>query len=256
MTFGQLEHALVETLKDLAPVLLVVVLFQAVVLRRRLPQMRMLLIGIVYVAVGLAIFRLGLNTSVIPVGSVMAERLARLGAGDSAAGVSSWLSYGPVYAFAAAIGFAATLVEPTLIMVADRVRELTGGGVRPTTLRVVVAAGVASGLALGAVRVVTGVRLEYLLASLLLLMLLLSLRAPRPILALAYDTGPMATSIVTVPLITALGVGLAAAVPGRTPLADGFGLVVLALLSPVVSVLALTELRALLGKVRSRGEKT
>ena len=255
MTFGQLAQALVGALMDLAPVLLVVVFFQALVLRRQLPHMRLLLIGTVYVVVGLALFRLGLDTSVIPVGSAMAGRLARLGAGVDAAGGSSWLSYGPVYAFAAAIGFAATLVEPTLIMVADRVRDLTGGGVRPVILRMVVAAGVASGLALGAVRVVTGVRLEYLLASLLLLMLLLSLRAPRPVVALAYDTGPMATSIVTVPLITALGVGLVAAVPGRTPLADGFGLVVLALLSPVVSVLALTELQTAVGKLRSRREK-
>jgi Protein of unknown function (DUF1538) len=159
MTFGQLEHALIGTLTDLAPVLSVVVFFQALVLRRQLPHMRALLIGIVCVVVGLAIFRLGLNLSVIPVGSAMAERLAELGAGAGAAGVSYWLSYGPVYAFAAAIGFAATLVEPTLIMVADRVRDLTCGGVRPVTLRVVVAAGVACGLALGAVRVVAGVRL-------------------------------------------------------------------------------------------------
>jgi luciferase-type oxidoreductase len=156
--------------------------------------MRALLIGIVYVVVGLAIFRLGLNLSVIPVGSAMAERLAEPGASAGTAGISAWLSYGPVYAFAAAIGFAATLVEPTLIMVADRVRDLTGGGVPAV---------------------------------------------PRSVVALAYDTGPMATSIVTVPLVTSLGVGLAAAVPGRTPLADGFGLVVLALLATGAIILPL-----------------
>jgi Protein of unknown function (DUF1538) len=114
---------------------------------------------------------------------------------------------------------------------------------------------VACGLALGTVRVVTGVRLEYLLALLLVSILLLSLRAPRPLVALAYNTGPMATSIVTVPLITALGVGLAAVVPGRTPLADGFGLVVPALLSPVASVLALAEMQAVRARIRSRGDK-
>jgi hypothetical protein len=185
----------------------------------------------------------------------MAERLSRLGSGVETADGSSWLSYGPVHAFAAAIGFGATMVEPTLIMVADRVRDLSGGGVRPVTLRVVVAVGVACGLALGTVRVVTGVRLEYLLALLLVSILLLSLRAPRPLVALAYNTGPMATSIVTVPLITALGVGLAAVVPGRTPLADGFGLVVPALLSPVASVLALAEMQAVRARIRSRGDK-
>jgi hypothetical protein len=164
-------------------------------------------------------------------------------------------SYGWLYAFAATVGFAATLVEPTLITVADRVHDLTGGAVRPFTLRVVVAVGVAAGLAVGSFRIVTGMPLEYLLALILLLMLLLSLRAPRAILAFAYDAGMLATSVVTVPLFTALGVGIAAAVPGRTLLADGFGLSGLALLSPAVSILALTQLQHLLEMMRSRRER-
>jgi Protein of unknown function (DUF1538) len=137
-------------------------------------------------------------------------------------------------------------------MVADRVRDLTGGGVRPVTLRVVVAAGVAAGLALGAVRVVVGVRLEY---SLLLLILLLSLRAPRPVVALAYDTGPMATTIVTVPLISALG----SASRRPSPAARRWRMALVwscwPSLSPVVSVLALTKVQAVVARIRSGGEK-
>jgi len=255
MILEQLQHAFLATLTDLAPVILVVVFFHAVVLRRRFPHIRMVLIGIGHVVAGLTLFRLGLDVSLIPVGSLMAEQLARLGASGSVEGNTSWMSYGWIYAFAAAIGFGATLVEPTLITVADRVHGFTGGAVRPFTLRIVVAVGVASGLAIGSFRIVTGIPLEYLLALILLLMLLLSLRAPRAILALAYDTGPLATSVVTVPLFTALGVGIAAAVPGRTLLADGFGLSGLALLSPAVSILALTQLQHLLEMMRSRRER-
>jgi hypothetical protein len=255
MILEELQHAFLATLTDLAPVMLVVVFFHAVVLRRRFPHIRMVLIGIGHVIAGLTLFRLGLDFSLIPVGSVMAERLARLGASGSLEGITSWVSHGWIYAFAAAIGFGATLVEPTLITVADRVHDLTGGAVRSFTLRVVVAVGVASGLAIGSLRIVTGIPFEYLLALMLLLMLLLSLRAPPAILALAYDTGPLATSVVTVPLFTALGVGIAVAVPGRTLLADGFGLSGLALLSPAVSILALTQLQRFLGVMRSRRER-
>jgi hypothetical protein len=255
MILESLQHAFFATFTDLAPVVLVGVFFQAVVLRRPFPHGRTILIGIGYVIAGLTLFRVGLGISLMPIGSEMAERLARLGAHVGVDGIGSWASYGWLYAFAAAVGFAATLVEPTLITVADRVHELTGGGIRPFTLRVVVAVGVASGLAIGTLRIVMGIPLEYLLALMLLLMLLLSLKAPRAILALAYDTGPMATSVATVPLITALGVGIAANVPGRTPLADGFGLIVLALLSPVVSVLALTHLQELLKMVLSKRER-
>jgi hypothetical protein len=255
MILEMLQHAFFATFTDLAPVVLVGVFFQTVVLHRPFPHRRMILIGMGYVIAGLTLFRIGLDISLMPIGSEMAERLARLGAQAGVDGIASWTSYGWLYAFAAGVGFAATLVEPTLITVADRVHDLTGGAVRPFALRVVVALGVAAGLAIGSFRIVMGIPLEYLLALILLLMLLLSLRAPRAILALAYDTGPMATSVATVPLITALGVGIAANVPGRTPLADGFGLIVLALLSPVISVLALTHLQELFTMVLSKRER-
>jgi hypothetical protein len=255
MTLERLQNAFVATSLDLAPVVLVVLIFQVLVLWQGLPRARMILIGLAHVVAGLSLFRLGLELSLLPVGSVMAEQLATLGGAAGVRGLPSWAGYVWLYVFAAAIGFAATMVEPTLIAVADRARDLTGGALRPMILRVVVAAGVALGLATGSARIVTGVPLEHLIASMLVLTLLLSMAAPRPILALAFDTGPMATSVVTVPLIAALGVGIAAAVPGRTPL-DGFGLVVLALLAPVISVLALASLQALLDRMRSGGERT
>lgn len=253
MTLQVLQHAFVATLLDLVPVVVVVLIFQGLVLRQPVPRARMILIGMGHVVIGLTLFRLGLELSLLPVGSAMAERLASIGRDGTSGGGPGYLW---LYAFAAAIGFAATLVEPTLTAVADRVQALTGGELRALVLRVVVAIGVAIGLAIGSARIVAGVPLQYLLASLLLLTLLLSLRAPRPILALAFDTGPMATSVVTVPLIAALGVGAATAIPGRTPLVDGFGLVVLALLAPVISVLALAQLQALLERMRSGGEET
>ena len=255
MILEALQQAFFATLTDLAPVVLIGVLFQVVLLQRPFPHGRTMLIGMGYVVAGLMLFRLGLDFSLIPIGAEMAARLATLGAHSGVDGIVSWASYGWLYAFAAAIGFAATLVEPTLITVADRVHDLTGGAVRSLTLRAVAAVGVACGLTIGTVRIVTGISLEYLLMLMLLLLLLLSLRAPRAILALAYDIGPMATSVATVPLIAALGVGIAANVPGRTPLADGFGLITLALLSPVASVLMLIRLQELLRTVLTKRER-
>lgn len=252
MILEALRHAFVATALDLVPVVLVVLIFQGLVLRQPVRRARMILIGLGHVVIGLTLFRLGLELSLLPVGSAMAEQLASIGRDGSPGG---WRAgYIWLYAFAAAIGFAATLVEPTLTAVAERAQALTGGELRALVLRVVVAIGVAIGLAIGSARIVAGVPLPCLLAFILLLALLLSLRAPRPILGLAFDTGPMATSVVTVPLIAALGVGTATAVPGRTPLVDGFGLVVLALLSPVISVLALAQLQALLRTLRSGGD--
>jgi hypothetical protein len=243
MSLAQVEAAVLATVADLVPIALVILLFQALILRERPPRLRALLIGAGYVFVGLTLFRLGLETALIPIGGVMAEQLADLGGAAVIDGGPRWHDYLWLYAFAAAIGFAATLVEPTLIAVAHRVHDLTGGAIRSRHLRTIVALGVAAGLTLGCVRIVAGVALEHVLAAVLLVVLVQSWFAPRAIVPLAYDTGAVATSVVTVPLIAALGAGVAQAVPGRAPLVDGFGLVVLALLGPVVSLLAFTTVR-------------
>lgn len=231
------EEALL-TAHDIVPIAVVVAAFQAGIIREQPANLRRILIGLLYVFVGLTLFRLGLADSLVPIGGLMAEQLARPAAGGTASR-HLWL-----YGFAAAIGLVATLIEPTVIAVADRVRDLTGGALRPWALRLAVALGVAAGLALGTVRIVVGFPAPYLFVPLIGLIAVLAATAPRAIVPLAFDSGAMATSVVTVPLIAAFGLALAETLPGRDPLTDGFGLILLALLGPMASVLAFAQLQA------------
>ena len=224
------------TIIDLVPIAVLFGIFQFVVLRKPLPEFARILIGLFYVVVGLTLFRVGLNVSLIPTGESMARQLATLE--DPHAG---WTAYLPIVLFAASIGFAATMIEPTLIAVADRVRDLSGGTVQPWTLRIVVAVGVAGGLVLGTVRIVMGIPFELLLSGMLLVIAILVLGAPRVIVPLALDSGAIATSVVTVPLIAAYGIALAETLPGRSVLADGFGLIIMALVGPAVALLAFAQ---------------
>ena len=224
----------VGTVTDLVPIAILFAVFQFAVLRRPLPELGRILIGLVYVVVGLTLFRAGLSMSLIPMGESMAVQLVELGGPELQAG---WRAYVPIVVFAASIGFAATLIEPTLIAVADRVRDLSGGIVRPWTLRIVVALGVAAGLLAGTVRVLVGIPLVFVISGAVVLIMVLALTAPKIIVSLALDSGGIATSVVTVPLIAAYGIAIAEAIPGRSPLTDGFGLIVLALLGPVIMLL-------------------
>ena len=137
-----------------------------------------------------------------------------------------------------------TTLTARLTAVANRVYEMTGGALRPWSLRLVVASGVAMGLALGTVRIAVGFPLEYLLVPMVTAIAVLSFTAPRRIIPLASDSGALATSVVTVPMIAAFGLAVAETIPGRDPLTDGFGLILFALLVPIVSVLALAQLQA------------
>lgn len=233
-----LVQALLATLLDAAPVVLVVGVFQAVILRRRPAHLPRVLVGAAYVVLGLTLFRLGLEWSLLPIGADLSERLtapvlARLPDGEVA-----WRRFLWLYLFAAMLGFATTMVEPALTAIAERVGALTGGTLRPWTLRLVVAAGVSVGLLLGTVRIVTGFPLPWAVAGLVGLIALLVAFAPRQLVPLAFDCGGFATSVVTVPMVAAFTVGVATAIPGRDPLTDGFGVILFALLAPVASVLA------------------
>lgn len=233
-----LFHALLATLLDAAPVALVVGVFQAFVLRRRPPQLPRVLVGVAYVVLGLALFRLGLEWSLLPIGADLSARLTESGLAASPSGEAGWRSFLWLYLFAASLGFATTMVEPALTAIADRVGALTGGTFRPLALRLVVAAGVSLGLLLGTLRIVTGLPLPWVVTGLVGLIALLVALAPRQIVPLAFDCGGFATSVVTVPMVAAFAVGIATAIPGRDPLTDGFGVILFALLSPVASVLA------------------
>lgn len=239
------------TALDVGPIALVVVLFQAGVARRWPARPGRVLLGAVHVCVGLTLFRVGLEESLIPMGSALAEQLA---ARVASAPGGAWRPYGELCAFAALLGLTATLIEPALIAVAGQVQQISGGTIRAGALRLAIAAGVSAGLLGGVLRIATGVPLLPVVAILLLTIALLCWRAPRELVPLALDGGAVATSVATVPLIVAFGIALAAALPDREVLTDGFGLILLALLAPMASVLAFARLSDRRGRVTGRGE--
>ncbi len=225
-----------ETVLALAPIAGILGFFQVVVLRRPIAHLGRVLLGFALVVLGMALFLAGLGEALFPLGRHMAEQLTHADLiGDS--GSAAWTSYGWVYAFGAAIGFATTLAEPALLAVAIKAEEVSGGTISAWGLRVAVAVGVAVGIALGCFRIVTGTPLPAYIIAAYIVVALVSSRAPKAILALAFDTGGVTTSTVTVPVVAALGLGLASTIEGRSPLVDGFGLIAFACLFPILTVM-------------------
>jgi len=216
--------------------------FQLLVLRQPIPHLRRLIIGGVYVVIGLAMFLIGLEKALFPVGRMMAAQLSNpsfLGGGTD---LTSWTAYGWVYLFAALIGFSTTIAEPSLLAVALKAGEVSSGVISPWGLRITVALGVAAGIALGAFRIVTGTALHsYILAG-YIVVVLQTFTTPKKMIPLAYDSGGVTTSTVTVPLVAALGLGLSEAVPGRNPAIDGFGLIAFASLFPIITVMGYAQI--------------
>ena len=242
-----------DTVLDVAPLIGLVLFFQIVVLRRRPANLGRITVGFVYVVIGLVLFLIGLEEALFPLGKTMAAQLtdpAFLGLAEGA--TAHWLDYGWVYAFAAAIGFGTTIAEPSLMAVAHKAAAVSGGTIRPWGLRIAVAVGVAVGVGLGAVRIVTGLPLHYLFMSAYAIVIVLTIFASRSIIALAYDSGGVTSSTVTVPLVAALGLGLAANVPGRSPMLDGFGLIAFACVFAVIAVLGYAQLSSALQAARKR----
>jgi hypothetical protein len=237
---------LVDTMRDVLPIILVIFGFQYFILRQRVHNIRKVLMGMVYVILGLACFLVGLDKALFPLGEVMAKQLTDPGfiyAGMAKlTGAVHWDDYYWVYAFAAAIGFATTIAEPALIAVAIKASDVSGGAISVWGLRIAVAIGVAIGIALGAYRIVTGTPLQYYIITGYVFVMIQTYYAPRSIIALAYDSGGVTTSTVTVPLVTALGIGLATTIPGRSPLIDGFGLIAFASLFPMMTVMGYAQL--------------
>ena len=245
MTFiGQLGATALAGLRDLLPIVVVLVVFQVLFLRRLPADWRRMAVGIVYVLVGLTLFTVGLEEALFPLGRIMAQQLAAPDFIAAAGAGPGWRDYAWVYAFAAAIGFAATIAEPALMAVAIKANQVSGGSVGVWGLRIAVALGVAVGVALGSLRIVTGTPLYLYIIAGYMIVILQTLRAPRGIVSLAYDSGGVATSMVSVPLLAALGLGLASSVPGRSPLLDGFGMLAFAALFPIVAVLGYAKLSA------------
>ena len=237
----------VTTLRDVAPIVAILLFFQFLVLRGRPPHPRRTVIGFIYVVLGLTLFLVGLEEALFPIGRTMARQLTDPAFLGTAGGAAVWTDYYWVYIFAAAIGFSTTIAEPALMAVAMKANQVSGGTVSVLGLRITVAIGVAFGVALGSVRIVTGTPLHwYIIAGYLVLILQTAsaIRHAHAIVPLAYDSGGVTTSTVTVPLVAALGLGLASTIPGRSVVIDGFGLIAFASLFPMISVLGYAELAA------------
>ncbi|GJL78199.1 MAG: membrane protein [Nitrospinaceae bacterium] len=253
-----IENSLKGTLIDILPILLVLLFFQGVILRKKIPNLKRILIGLVLVIVGLAIFIVGLEQCVFPIGSRMADQLTHpqfltkgndesLKAFFTAKEIDPWL-YAWTYLFAFLIGFSTTFAEPALIAVAIKAKEISTGAITEMGLRIAVALGVAVGVALGTYRIVMGTPLYLYIVAGYLVLLIQTFFAPKMIIPLAYDSGGVTTSTVTVPVLAALGIGLASNVPGRSPIVDGFGLIAFASLFPIIAVLAYAMISQALAK--------
>jgi len=250
-------HTLLSTSTDVLPIVLFILLFQVFVIRQPVRDTGRLLVGIVCTVAGLALFLVGLEQALFPLGRLMAQQLTHPDVLMQADGLraADWSAYLWVYLFALAIGFSTTIAEPALLAVAMKASETSGGAISVWGLRVAVAIGVALGVCLGCFRIVTGYPLQAFILVGYVIVVIQTIWAPRMIIPLAYDSGGVTTSTVTVPLVTALGLGLADAVPGRSPLIDGFGLVAFASLFPIISVLAYAQLSALRERSRSADER-
>ena len=162
-----------------------------------------------------------------------------------------WMDYLLVYAFAASIGFSTTIAEPSLIAVALKAEAVSGGAVRAWGLRIAVASGAAVGVSLGCFRIVTGTPLPWYIIAAYAVVIAQTFVSSRSIIPLAYDSGGVTTSTVTVPVVAALGLGLAATVPGRSPLIDGFGLIAFTAVFPIMSVLGYAMVSSHIGRRRA-----
>ncbi|MEE9398240.1 MAG: DUF1538 domain-containing protein [Methylococcales bacterium] len=241
---GSFWETLLGTLRDVLPIAAIIIGFQVFVIRKPVHHPKQLMIGFTYVLLGIALFLEGLELALFPLGELMAKQLTapEFIQVDASLGTVPWQAYFWVYIFAGSIGFATTLAEPALIAVAIKAQEISGGAIRALGLRLAVSVGVAFGISLGAYRIISGTDLYLYIIAGYGIVIVQTAFAPKMIIGLAYDSGGVTTSTVTVPLVTALGLGLASTVPGRNPMLDGFGLIAFASLFPIISVLGYAQL--------------
>lgn len=225
LLLGMLQDLLLM-FRDVLPIIAVVLFFQYIVIRKPLAHLHKVAGGFLLVIVGLYAFVVGLKLGLFPIGQSMAVQLIALDA---------WVY---VYVFAFAIGFATTMAEPALIAIGMKAEEAAQGQLQANRVRILVAIGVAVGITVGVHRIITGDSIHYYIMGGYAVVILLTWLSPRYIVALAYDLGGVTTSEVTVPLVTALGIGLATQIEGRNVMIDGFGLIAFASIFPIISVMA------------------
>jgi hypothetical protein len=250
------------TVSDVLPIAAIIFGFQFFVLRQIPANLPAILWGFGWVLLGLSLFLLGLEWCLFPLGRMMAEQLTNPAFIEGARGAVAttggldWRDYFWVYIFAFMIGFSTTIAEPSLIAVAIKANEVSGGSIGIWGLRISVALGVAVGISLGCYRIVVGDPIHWYIIGGYILVVLQTTVAPKLIVPLAYDSGGVTTSTITVPLVAALGLGLSETVPGRNPLIDGFGLIAFASLFPILSVMTyaqIAEFRAKPGRRHQGG---
>ena len=233
---SSLGRLLVDAARDLLPIVLVIAFFQAVVIRQPFPNLGDILVGTALVVLGLAFFIRGLEMGLFPLGEAMAQAFAKKGS-------ILWL-----IGFAFALGFGTTVAEPALIAVAAEAAQTAAEGGLITKdqkeleeyadgLRLTVALSVGVAIVIGVVRIIKGWPIQYLIIAGYIGVVILTFFAPPEIVGIAYDSGGVTTSTITVPLVTALGVGLATSIRGRNPMVDGFGLIAFASLTPMMFVM-------------------
>ena len=228
--------SLMDSARDLLPIVVVIAFFQFLVLRQPIPNLADMLLGTLFVVIGLTLFVRGLDLGLFPIGQSMANAFARKGS-------LFWLLL-----FAFSLGFSTTVAEPALIAVADEAAEVAaqGGMIQndeealksyATGLRYTVAISVGLAILIGVLRIIKGWSIQYLIIGGYLGIIFMTAIAPEEIIGIAYDSGGVTTSTITVPLVTALGVGLASSIKGRNPMVDGFGLIAFASLTPMIFVM-------------------
>ncbi len=222
---AEIFWGILGVVKDVAPILVVIFFFQYLVIRKPVAHLPKIVVGIVMVILGLYAFIVGLEMGLFPIGESIANDL------------TSQDNNLLIYLFGFMIGFSTTMAEPALLAIAMKVEVISEGIIKQNILRTVVALGVAMGIALGAYRLVQGDAIHYYIIVGYVLVIILTYFAPKHIIAIAYDTGGVTTSTVTVPLVAALGIGLATNIEGRNPLIDGFGLIAFASLFPMLTVM-------------------
>lgn len=236
-TFKKLFQSMLGSLRDLLPIILVILFFQFAVLKQPLPDIAQLLTGVVFVVLGLTFFIHGLEQGLFPIGETMAHAFARKGN-------VFWL-----LTFAFCLGFGTTVAEPALIAVSAEAANVAANGdiigsseaeksAYANGLRLTVALSVGLAIVIGVLRIIKGWPVQWIIIGGYVVVVIMTLFAPKYIIGIAYDSGGVTTSTITVPLVTALGVGLASSIKGRNPMIDGFGLIAFASLTPMIFVMA------------------
>ncbi len=244
----ELGITFLNTIRDVAPIVLLIAVFQVFVIKKSIPNLKKVALGVILVVLGLTFFLIGLEQALFPLGELMATQLSKpeFVAKNYSGSLTDWQAYYWVYIFAALIGFSTTIAEPALYAVAVKANEVSGGTIGTLYLRVVVAIGVAFALVVGTYRIVVGDSLVTYIMIGYIIVVIQTIFVKKDLVALAYDSGGVTTSTVTVPIVAALGLGLASVVPGRNPALDGFGLIAFASVFPMITVLGYAQINDLI----------